>query len=109
VLLQAGHRHRPRHRAERDDQLVVLELAFVALRGRDEHLLAVGVGAGDAPEQQIGPLHVLAQGHDHVPRLERAGAGAGQQRRVEHEVHVGDDGHLRGMRRERALELARRV
>ena len=54
-------------------------------------MLRSGSAPSDAPEAQVGPLELLAQRHDDVARLERAGRGAGQQRRVEHEVDVVDE------------------
>jgi len=108
-LRQAGDREAARDRPERDDQLVVHQLAPLALGGRHEHALARRIRAGDVREQQVGAVEVLAQRHHDVPRLERAGGGPGQQRRVEHEVDVGDDRHVRGVRRQGALQLARGV
>ncbi len=72
VLGEPGDRQRPRHRSERDDELVVEELLVVAGSGADEDDLAPQVGAGDAAQAQLRALELLAQRHDHVTRLERA-------------------------------------
>jgi hypothetical protein len=56
------------------------------------------------PEQQLGGRQLLAERHHYVARLERAAGRSGQQRRVEHEVDVVDQGDLRGLVREATLE-----
>ena len=52
---------------------------------------SLGVATDDRAEPQVRALELLAQRHDDVPRLQRAAGGAGQQRRVEHEVDVVDE------------------
>src|SRR5919202_1318389 len=51
----------------------------------------------------------LAQGHDDVARLERAGGGTGEQRGVEHEVDVADERDAGALRRQDPFEGARGV
>ena len=62
-------------------------------RGDD---VARRVRARDVPEPEVVALgQRLAQRDDDVPGLQRAAARAGQQRRVEHEVRVGNNGDAR--------------
>ena len=110
VLGQTGDRQRPRDRAERDDQLVVVELELLAVdAARTPSVACGGVGAGDAPDHELGPAQLRAQRDDHVARVERRPGGARQQRRVEHEVGVVDERHARALRRQQALERPRGV
>ncbi len=62
-----------------------------------------------AAEPDVRPLELLAQRHDHVTRLQGAGGGSRQQRRIEKEVDVGDQQDAGAVARQAALETARRV
>ena len=77
VLGEPRDRQRPRGRAERDDQLVVGQLAS---RGRRSSARARPCGPGRRPGPRRGAaavrLQLLAQRHDDVARLERARRGA---------------------------------
>ena len=88
VLGEAGHRQHARDRAERDDQLVVVERLVAPVERAHVDLVARRVRARSRGRAEVRPLELLAQRHHHVARLERAGRGARQQRRVEQEVHV---------------------
>jgi hypothetical protein len=106
VLLQAGDREHPRARAERDDQLVVVQLALLALERLHAHAPPLGIGAQHLGHAHVGGRQLLAQRHHQLTGLERRSRGSGQQRRVEHEVDVVDERHPRGLRRQDALEAA---
>ena len=104
MLGEAGDRQRAAGRAERDDELVVGQLVDAALAGMRGDDAALGVDPGDVAEAELGALELLAQRDDDVARLERAAGRAGQQRRVEHEVDVGDDRDLGRLGGEQLLE-----
>ena len=91
VLGEAGHRQHPRDRAEREQQLVVGQLARSRPRGCAARPCGRrGSWADDRAQPQVGALEDLAQRRDHVPRLQRPRRRLGQERRVEHEVDVVD-------------------
>ena len=71
--------------------------------------LTPGVEAEHAAELDVSPVELLAQRDDDVPRLEGAGGRARQERRVQEEVGVAEDGDARAVARQHALEAPRRV
>ena len=90
VLGEPGDRQCARERAQREDGPVVV----------DSDCLRTGLDRGDAllrverrepTEEQLRVRAHDPQRHDDVARLERAGRGLGQHRRVEHEVLLADD------------------
>ena len=90
VLGEARHRHRPRHRAERDHQLLPADRLCAGI-GLDRRRRALQVDGGRAAEQQLRVRAHRAERDDRVARLQRPRCGLGQQRRVEHEVLRRDD------------------
>jgi hypothetical protein len=91
VLAQPRDRESPRHRAEGDDEARIADLVRA---GQDVrvHDLALLVEAGRTPEHELDMRAHLPERHDDVPRLERASAGLGEQKRVEHVVLGRQDG-----------------
>ena len=63
----------------------------------------------DRPKPQEGALEDLAQGRDHVARLQGPRRGFGQERCVEQEVDVVDQHQAGGLLRQQSLQLARGV
>ena len=106
VLVEPGNRQRAADRAEREQQLVVVELLGVALVGGQLDRVAGRVVAGDRAEAQVGALEDVAQRRDDVARLERAGGRLREQRRVEQEVDVVDEDQPGRLLRQDPLELA---
>ncbi len=94
VLGQAGDRKRPRHRPERDHEVVVLDVLLPGVRD-DVHPPSVLVDRRRAAEEQLRVRAHHPQGDDDVARLERPRGGLGQHRRVEHEVLGADDRRAR--------------
>ena len=95
-----------RHRSEREDQLVVLELLVTAVRARHANGPARGIGAGEPRQHHMRARELLAQRDHDVARLERPRRGAGQQRRVQQVVDVGHERDVRALRRQDPLEPA---
>jgi hypothetical protein len=90
VLAQPRHVRHPRDRAERDHQLLVLDLEVAGLR-HHAHDAPVGIDRYRAAEQEIGVRRHRAQRHRDVAWLDAARGRLRQQRRVEHEVRRVDD------------------
>ena len=91
VLGEPGDGQRPRHCAERDDELVVPDLIGVAVRPLDRREAPLLVDLRHTSEQQLGVRAHLPERHDHVARLERARRRLGEHRGVQHEVLGADD------------------
>ena len=90
---EPGDRQRARHRADGHHEDVVLELVRLALeRLRRSATLRAWSTAGDRAGDDLGVAQGLAQRHDRVPRLDRAGARLGQERLVGHVRARVDDG-----------------
>ena len=105
VLVEAGHGDRARDGAHRQHELVVAELLGLAVVAAQLDGAGRGIVSVDRPEAQIGALEDLAQrGHD-VARLQQAGRGLGQERRVEHEVDVVDEREPRRLLGEQPLKV----
>jgi hypothetical protein len=107
VLGQPRHRQHPRGRAERQQQLVVGHRLGFAVFGPQRHRLRLGVMADDRPDPQIGPFQHLPQRRHHVPRLQRPRGRLRQERRVEREVRLVDQGQPRRLLRHHPLQLMR--
>ncbi len=108
VLVEAGNRQHPGDRAERQQQLVVVERLGVSVAVAQLDRAGGGIVCVDLAQPQIGPPEDLAQRRDHVPRLERPGRRLRQERRVEHEVDVVDEDEPGRLPRHDPLELPRR-
>src|SRR5204862_2603142 len=98
-----------RNRAERHDELVPLDGLRAAVERLVRERARARVRTRHAAEPDVGAPKLLAQRYDDVARLERPGRGAGQERRVEQEVRVGDERDVRALCGQDALELACRV
>ncbi len=109
VLGEAGDRQDPRDGAERDDQMVVAEALATPLAGLELDLPQRRIGAGDRAEPDVRPVQLLAQRNHDVARLQRARGGTRQERRVEQEVLLADEGDPRAVAREAALEAPRGI
>ena len=86
MLGEARDRQRPRHGAERDDEVAPMQRPALARGGASLEIEALH------PSEQklrLGAHH--PQRDDGVPRLERPRCSLRQQRRVEHEVLGADD------------------
>ncbi len=106
VLGESGNaRRHPRRAAEGEDQVVEGEHAGIAVGGADRHGALGHVDADHAGDDDARPLERGAQRHDEVTRLERAGRGLGQQRRVEQVILVGRQDQLVPRSREPPLEM----
>ena len=90
VLGESRHRHRPRHRAEGDHQLLPADRLRAGV-GLDRRRARLQVDGGRAPEQQLRVRAHRPERDDRVARLQRPRCGLRQQRRVEHEVLRRDD------------------
>jgi hypothetical protein len=91
VLGQAGDRQRARDRAERDHEVLVVEVEQ-ALARLDLHPFAVEVEPRRPSEDELGMRAHHPQRHDHVAGLERARRRLRQHRREQHRVLGADDG-----------------
>jgi hypothetical protein len=78
-------------RAERDDELVIVQVDRNPLRALDhDHLLLGEVDAHDFGLPHLNPAKQLAQRHDRIGRMDGRCSDFGKQR-LEHEVIVGID------------------
>jgi hypothetical protein len=99
VARQTRDRQDARDGADGDQELVVAERLVAAVERAHVDLAQAGVGAGEPREVEVRPFELLADRHHHVARLEGARGRAGQERRVEQEVDVGDDPDPRAVAR----------
>ena len=77
--------------AERDDELVIVEIDGDAARALDDdHLLLLEVDAHDLGLTHLEPAQQLAQRHDRIGGMD-AGRGDLGQQRLEDEIVVGVD------------------
>ena len=106
VLGEARNRQRARDGPEGEHELVVAGVRLAAVERAPAELVQRRVEAEQAPELDVGPVELLTQRNDDVARLERAGSGAREERRVEEEVCVAHDRDARAVAREDALEPA---
>jgi len=84
VLGETGDRQRPADGPQRDHELVVAQVLLEAVKRADLDAVVLGRRAGDAREAQVDRrIELLAQRHDDVTWLERAGRGHRQKRGVE--------------------------
>ena len=104
VLGQTGNGKCARDRAERNDQLVITDLEALTVDPLHAELRTLGLSPSDLADDQIGASQLGAQRHDDMARIERGAGGARKQGRVEHEVSVVDERHVRALRRQQALE-----
>ena len=86
VLGEAGNRERPRHGAERDD-----EVPPAHRPAADRRCTSLEIEALCPREQEVGVWAHRAERHDGMPRLERSRRRLGKEWRVEHEVLGTDD------------------
>src|SRR5215217_950598 len=108
VLGQSRDREQARHRAEREEQLVVAELVDLVLVAGELKCPGGGIVPRHRSEAQVGPLeHVPERRHD-VPRLQRPRRCLGKKRRVEKEVDVVYEDQARRLAGDQALEMTRR-
>jgi hypothetical protein len=77
VLGQPGNGQQAGDRARAGDKYVVSDLVSLALRGQDGSQFPGVFDAGNGRRDHPAATQDLAQGHHHVPRLERTGRGFG--------------------------------
>ena len=91
VLGQSGEALQIDAGAERDDELVVIEIHRDAARAlHDDHLLLVEVDAHDFGLTHLQPVQQLAERHHRVGGMDRGGGDLGQKR-LKDEIVVGVD------------------